>query len=332
MEKISDRISKRYTTVFKKQLRNIIVSRLSQLNKYRVKIDTGFTCNLKCSYCYYLHKVNDPFIDSEIIYDQILKAKSLGFKKIEFSGGESSIHPDFIKWVQFCTDNNLECSMLSNGYSIDLENSVNAGLSEILFSIHGYEETHNNVTKNSKSYKKLINSIKKANQLGVRVRLNIIIHDFFKEDDLEKVLEDLKEVDVYQFNFLPINTWDDAKKYFEKLETYDNIIDTLSKSLDTLYKNFQEPNINIRYFPYCLVKEKYRKHIVTHLDHFFDEDDWPPDLTHRRDIDNIFKKQTEYAKTPEEILELLEIKRTVYHKTKKCLTCEYMAVCDGYKK
>jgi MoaA/NifB/PqqE/SkfB family radical SAM enzyme len=175
------------------------------INNYRVKIDTGFACNANCFFCYYKTHLKDPFLDSKEIFNQIKVAKSLGFKKMEFSGGESSYHPDWFNFLDFVKENDLEASTLSNGFMFSdynfIKKSKEKGLSEILFSLHSFKENHDKHLRVKGAFDKIIRAIKNSIKLNITIRINITItplnqnylKDLFEYLDKENILQNIHQ-------------------------------------------------------------------------------------------------------------------------------------------
>lgn len=308
--------------------------KINNINQTRIKIDTGMYCNEKCTYCYYLDKLDDPHLDKQLILDQIDKAKKFGFTEIEFSGGESSVHPNFIDFIKYGTKLGLRCSTLSNGTMSEklLRSANKAGLMEVMYSIHGYKQGHDKVTKLDGSYELIIKQLKTCHKLEMVQRINIVVHKG-SIHELNNILleiqtlEELFELEITQYNFLPINEWNNASKIAKYQQPYlkNNYVD-LEHAL--FYLESKDKDFNIRYLEYCKIDERYHKYIVNHLDHYYDVWDWNPLFIHKEDILN----REEYLPNSKEIKDKLKAQRsTQYFKTRECIECKHMRYCDGFK-
>lgn len=307
---------------------------MKKINNTRIKIDTGTRCNEKCTYCYYLDRLDEDHLDKDIIFKQIDKAKKFGFTEIEFSGGESSIHPNFLDFIKYGTKLGLRCSTLSNGTMSEklLRAANHAGLKEIMFSIHGWKHKHDKITKLDNSYELIIKQLKTCQKLEMVQRINIVVHKDNIHDLYDillelQTLEELFEIYITQYNFLPINEWGNAGKIARYQQSYlkDNYKD-LEQALS--YLESKDKEFNIRYLEYCKIDKRYWKYIVSHLDHYYDIWDWNPLFIYKEDILN----REDYFPTAKEIKDKLKIqRRTQYFKTKECISCEHMSYCDGFK-
>ena len=293
----------------------------------RVKIDTGFACNINCFFCYYKNNLNDPFMDLKTIQYQLTKAKYLGFKKIDFSGGESSYHPDFFNFLKKAKELKFYISTLSNGIKFSdidfIKKSKDNGLNEILFSIHGLQKTHDLSTRNPDSFKKLLKSIENALKLGINVRLNTTIHNGNLKEiyELYKFLR--KNYDYKTHNFIFINTFAQNKismNYKNKKDKFKNLIHKI---------NDVNPDFKIRYLPFCMISEEYHTKNFNYLQHFIDGDDWFPGFIYYYDFEKKDKKYFNYMNYYKYIK---NTRNSCFYKDDDCKVCPYNFKCDGYKK
>ena len=80
----------------------------------RAKLDTGLHCNYNCEFCFYLGD-----LDKKDSFDQIKQRIDIlykyGITQVDMSGGESSIHKDWFKILDYCNERFEHISCLSNG-------------------------------------------------------------------------------------------------------------------------------------------------------------------------------------------------------------------------
>jgi MoaA/NifB/PqqE/SkfB family radical SAM enzyme len=71
-------------------------------------------CNLNCPKC---NRINFTFEDMKLtdIIRIITEAKALGLKHIHFTGGEATLHPNFIEIIELCKIKDLRVDMSTNG-------------------------------------------------------------------------------------------------------------------------------------------------------------------------------------------------------------------------
>ena len=280
----------------------------------RAKLDTGYQCNYKCFFCYYKSKLNE-FTPFEVIKNRIDTLYDLGCRDFDLSGGESSIHKDFFKILEYLQSKQVKISCLSNGLKFSnfdfIAKAKDYGLSEILFSLHSIGNTHDLITGVPNSYKKIIKAIENAKKLNIKIRINSTITQFnysLVDTDFYKIVESLNP---FEINFLPLNYFDCASnlkniKYSELLRPIKNF---LNKS-KIKYKN-------VRYVPFCQMRG-FEKYVVGYYQHIYDIYDWNLAWYDYKPISTIFDcaKQNRIRN---------------YVKDIKCMKCKYFYICDGFE-
>lgn len=101
-----------------------------------------FDCNDRCVFCLDAHTHDGTVRAREEIKAQILDGRRKGAQRLILSGGEPTIHPDFVDFVRLGRlAGYRKVQTVTNGrmfaYPEFLKKSLDAGLSEITFSIHG---------------------------------------------------------------------------------------------------------------------------------------------------------------------------------------------------
>lgn len=284
----------------------------------RAKLDTGTHCNYKCYFCYYLDKLHVK-TSFDIIKKRIDKLYSLGFRQLDLSGGESTIHQDWFKILEYCQKLGIYVSCLSNGsmlsYASFTEKSKLFGLQEILFSLHGgTSETHDKNVGHSGAFRKIMNAINLAIDNELYCRINATIDENFDVDNFISIINSLN---IKQLNLLPLNNWEQAKNL--KGIDYNIISNNIKKIINNI--NNKTLEINVRYIPFCFMVG-YEKYVCNTHQHIFDQRDWN---IYAYNVDTI-----NTSPTLETMFEQANINRNnSYYKPKTCLTCKYALICDG---
>jgi MoaA/NifB/PqqE/SkfB family radical SAM enzyme len=296
------------------------IPRLDKPLNNRAKLDTGTGCNYNCYFCYYQGEL-DKFDDYETIITRALVLKELGIEEVDLSGGESSIHKDWFKILDFCNKKFSNISCLSNGSKFSnmefLKKSKEKGLTEILFSLHGYDEKSPDTIVGVKAaWKSMLQSIENAVELQMKVRINCTVTRS-NVHHLDEYTEVINKIKPLQLNFLPLNYWDSAKNL--KKEDYGILTSGIKKSIDKLDPDIE---INVRYVPFCFM-DGYHKYVKGIAQHIYDLKDWNIPAYDYEPLDKVFeiaKKKRLYS----------------YYKPKKCHKCIFFNECDGiehkYKK
>ena len=108
-----------------------------------------------------------------VIKARAKKIRDFGIEEIDLSGGESSIHENWFEILDYCGELGFSSiSCLSNGSRFSnmafLKRSQEAGLSEILFSLHGWDaEGHDEVVGRKGAFKRMLKAIENAKELGM---------------------------------------------------------------------------------------------------------------------------------------------------------------------
>ena len=339
-EKIYKR-SQRDLLIIKKEFKNIL--KLKELNKERIKIDTGFACNAKCYFCYYRSHLKDPFLSINEIKKQIVQSKLMGFKQVEFSGGESTYHPEWFYMLEFAKKLKLKSSLVSNGLLLSNKDffikSKENGLNEVLFSVHGFENNHDKIVGVPGAFEKIIKALKNAKELNIITRVNITVNYMNLKiiSSIIDLLTNSEDFNISQINFIEINNSHEAfktagKQHKKIYDSFKDLEPVFDKILDYGVKKDLKEILNIRYLPYCKINEKYHPYIKNYIHHWFDNFDWCPMFVHRTDFND--KKIKLWKKRDIDYFcnQLKNTRYYWYYKTDECLSCKYNGVCDGYKK
>ncbi len=139
------------------------------------------TCNNICSFCCDTVFWNGTHMDSERVRAKILEGAEKGMKRLFLSGGEPTIHPDFIRFIKYGrTLGYDQIITITNGrmffYDEFAEKSVRAGLSEIIFSLNSHDEkTHDALVGVKGAYEQVLGGVANARRLGCTFRMNVVV-------------------------------------------------------------------------------------------------------------------------------------------------------------
>lgn len=287
----------------------------------RAKLDTGTHCNYACSFCYYLDKL-DVVTDVEVIKARAKRLFDFGMTEIDLSGGESSIHKNWFEILDYCRELGFKnISALTNGFKFAdmefLKKSQKHGLSELLFSLHGWDsESHASIVKRKGSFERMLQAIKNCQEIGIKVRINCTVNGF-NAPHLQTYAKLINEIKPFQLNFLPLNYWEDAQKI--QAESYEVLSKHIKEAIDVLNPDIE---INVRYIPYCFM-QGYEKYVVGIYQHIFDRGDWN---IIGYEVDRLPEKKA----TIEDYFAEAKKKRIFsYTKELKCFNCKYFNICDG---
>jgi MoaA/NifB/PqqE/SkfB family radical SAM enzyme len=296
----------------------------------RARLDTGPFCNYDCEFCYYkdILDVKTPW---EVIKQRIDYLYDYGITEIDLSGGESSVSQDWLKILDYCNEKFEHVSCLSHGgrfADMDfLKESQDHGLKEILFSLHGAtEETHDSITNRKGSFKRIIQAIKNAQQLGIIVRLNSTIYTKNYHQLEHEHAELINDINPLEVNFITLNYWGEYSNIEFNNVGYSEMTDGIKRCIDKLNSNII---INVRYVPYCYMVG-YEQYVVNQFQHIYSIRDWNKEIQNQ-DID-VTKKYNDEEKINFAYSECARQRQLFYRKDLSCLKCKYFYICDGVEK
>lgn len=296
----------------------------------RARLDTGPFCNYDCEFCYYkdILDIKTPW---EVVKQRIDYIHSYGITEIDMSGGESSVSPDWFKILDYCNERFDSISCLSHGGKFSnmdfLKESKEHGLKEILFSLHGAtEEVHDKITGRKGSFKRILQGIKNAQELGMIVRTNATIY-YQNYHQLENEYADLiNSIKPIETNFITLNYWGEYHNIPFDNVNYTAMTDGIKRCIDKLQNGIR---INVRYVPYCYMKD-YEKYVCDHYQHIYDLPDWNKEMYNY--IVDTSKTYTEKEKLTFAYSEAKKQRGLFYRKELDCLKCKHFYICDGVEK
>lgn len=299
----------------------------------RAKLDTGTFCNYDCEFCYYRDQldIKTPF---EVVKERADYLLAYGITQVDLSGGESSVSPDWFKILDYCNERFEHVSCLSHGGKFAnkefLEESKAHGLKEILFSLHGAtDETHDAITNRKGSFKRILQAIKNAQELDMRVRINCTVY-YKNYHQLVNIYADLiNSINPFEVNFITLNYWEGDSDELERV-SYSDMTNNIKGCIDLLNKNMI---INVRYVPYCYMIG-YEKYVCDQYQHIYDLYDWNKEMY----IDpagprvDVSKQYTLEEKLEFAYKQCASHRNAFYRKDVSCVKCKYFYICDGVEK
>ena len=80
-----------------------------------IRVETNYSCNLKCRYCYAMSGKSSQKFDYNILRDVILQAKELGIHSVVIiGGGEPTLYPEFNELITFIDSLDIIPMIFSN--------------------------------------------------------------------------------------------------------------------------------------------------------------------------------------------------------------------------
>lgn len=185
-------------------------------------------CNNHCIFCLDRESQNGAFLPLKDIRKNLAEGRKLGSSRVVLSGGEPTIHPEFLHIVKIAKNLGYEhIQVISNGrmfaYPLFLKEAVNNGVSEITFSMHGHNrKLHERQTRVRGSFRHslggLINALKIKNLI---VSVDIVINKMNVEY-LPEILKFFIDLGVSEFDLLQVipfgSAWENRGALFYDLK------------------------------------------------------------------------------------------------------------------
>ena len=190
--------------------RNIDYARISLTDK----------CNLRCVYCMPEEGIESIPHDEILTYDEILRiceiVSELGIRKIKITGGEPLVRKDIVNLIRDIKniDKIEQVTLTTNGILLHemLDDLYDAGIDAINISLDTLNKDNFKKITRRDGLEKVLMSIDKAYDLGIRVKINCLAIRDFNLSELVEIASFAKdrEIDVRFIELMPIGF---GKKY-----------------------------------------------------------------------------------------------------------------------
>lgn len=190
-----------------------MIDKLNRRIEY-MRISVTDRCNLRCIYCMPQEGIECIPHDEILSFNEILKTcrcvAKLGIKKIKITGGEPLIRKDIISLIRGIK--NIEgieqVTLTSNGVLIyDMAEELHdAGIDSVNISLDTLDKDEFIKITRRDRYEKVIKSINKLMNLGIKVKINCLAIKEHNLNDLVNIAAYAKEndIDVRFIELMPI--------------------------------------------------------------------------------------------------------------------------------
>lgn len=283
-------------------------------------IDVGRRCSARCQFCYYRYEEGDAnFFEKTLgqLNNEAIAAKNRGCDRIDYTGGEPCQHPDIVEHIKFVISIGMVPRIITNCQQpkkvLDL---IEAGCNDFLLSLHDTHE-HLDIALGLKGcWERTLKTIETIKENGANFAANTVISSL-NFNRLHEIAKEVVSYGPYLYNFINCNPQYSANK--EQIFEIQSFVSKSSQYLQQAIDIAQEKNIwaNVRYFPMCVLDEKYRKYIVNHPQVMFDwRNEWDYGVSPKT-VQNYYK----YG------FEAFQIKSN--SQEGKCAVCNQLNVCGG---
>lgn len=251
----------------------------------RAVIWLGQTCNLHCSFCYFIDRIHDnkhpehPFMPLEKA-KRICRtlAETYGNTAIDIEGGEPSIYPYILELLSYCNLIGLYPTLITNAITLDNPERCRqmraAGVRDFKISIHGLGETHDRLVGRPGAHRRQMAAIRNLRELGIPFRFNVVLTPA-AVPQLSAIARLAAATGALCVNWLGYNPHEDQLQNPERHKLIPNFTElrpSLTEALDILYEASIETNV--RYVPVCMLEPRHRECAYDYQQLFYDHREW----------------------------------------------------------
>lgn len=202
--------------------------KVAETKKHWVRLTRA--CNNKCLFCLDKDAQNGSVISREEIIADFEKGRQLGIKRVILSGGDPTIHPEFLSIVQKAkTMQYTHIQVITNGrmfaYRDFLQKVLESGVDEITFSFHGHNaKLHDSLTQVKGSFNQSLQGLYNALRAkGVIISIDVVVNKL-NVVYLSKILEYFIYQGVTEFELLNVipfgRAWERKEELFYDFKEY----------------------------------------------------------------------------------------------------------------
>jgi len=236
-------------------------------------VRTARVCNNRCAFCLDSDVQDGSLLPREEIEGAIRSGLEQGAERLILSGGEATIHPDFVHFVRYGRSSGYgHVQVITNGrmfaYPRFLAAALDAGLGEITFSLHGHEaELHDELTGVPGSFRQTVQGIRNAVASRRCVVSGDVVINRRNVEQLRAILELLGRLGVREYDLLMVVPFGRAapgagqEMLFDAVETLPHLHRALDLCRDPalhLWTNRVDPALLEGYEP--LIQDPHKLH------------------------------------------------------------------------
>jgi radical SAM protein with 4Fe4S-binding SPASM domain len=168
-------------------------------------------CNMKCVHCYEnAGRKSKSELSADEVINGLNRMAEAGVTSIAFSGGEPSIHPHILDFIEFTEDKGMCAAMATNGYTLANKNKtqefIDAGLEFIQISLDGTNpDTHDAFRGVSGAWERAVSTVENFVDAGIFVEVATTVTEH-NMDEIPEMIDFVRDLGVNWFmlyNFIP---------------------------------------------------------------------------------------------------------------------------------
>ncbi len=169
-------------------------------------------CNLRCKHCY--QHASTPLPNELSLYEKLRVVEELdraGVASLALSGGEPTIHPDYLTIVKAAASRGMYVAIATNGWRFadmdELKKAVDAGLRYVEVSIDSANpRKHDEFRGVEGSWSRAVKALENAVKLGLSHAMAVTLTKL-NVDEIDDILDLAESIGVKRvvfFNFIPV--------------------------------------------------------------------------------------------------------------------------------
>jgi MoaA/NifB/PqqE/SkfB family radical SAM enzyme len=201
-------------------------------------------CNFKCAHCFSTEKSHSYEEEENIRRKVIEDLIDLAPLKINFTGGEPILIPDFVDIVQKLKEKKIILTLTSNGYALDEYIGKLLNLIDwFIISIDHYSAEKNDIYRNRKgAFVKSVEIVRMLVSSGKMTRVNSVITKH-NVDDMEEMVVFFKSLGIQYYEMIQFLAKNKAIKRRNEFEIEKKIF--FNKAME-LKKKYETENFKIK--------------------------------------------------------------------------------------
>lgn len=150
----------------------------------RLSVELANICNLHCSYCFRsddnLYSSHAEFFPLELLQRVITEARAAAnVTRINFTGGEPTLHPEFSETLRAIGDAGLTVSFVTNGWHFERVwpalQANRAAVSHVAFSVDGVTRENHDRWRGKGSFERLIRAFSRCYMSHLPFGIKIVV-------------------------------------------------------------------------------------------------------------------------------------------------------------
>lgn len=229
-----------------------------------IEIFLWYSCNLKCNFCFQkdLRLKDSKFVSYDYVIDVINKWSLEWKTSVIFSGWESTLDPNLIKYIEYCKkkwffDIRVHTNWLKFSDKEKLNSYISSWMTGVIISIHWYWKIHDYLVWCDGSFDKItktllnLTEVKKHNSKFV-IDTNTVLNKF-NYNNLYVLFKFLSHFPITRSQIVQLYSLYlfSLKEKQNLYISYDNFSKELWKIINT------NKNITLENFPFCKIDKKY---------------------------------------------------------------------------